>query len=473
MTRSSTAHRVVAWLLVGALLGVGIVGTVAREPLAVAAGLARDGAPTSVPSGLFASDPTPGPQPGDDGLAALAAAPDTGELPDREVLDARIAGLDTTLLEGVDGAPVLYSWEALDVDTGAVVASGGTADPLIPASNTKMLTAVATMNVFSGEERFATTIVQPASGSIVLVGGGDPMLLSEPADPDAYPAPPSTRELAEAAAEALKDAGQTVVTLGYDATLFADDGWNRTWPATYRDQVTQLSALWVDEGRTAGGRSRTPAADAAAIFAAQLEDEGITVDGDPAPATASGPELARVESLPVHVLVETALTRSNNSFTETLGLQLALATGHPSTFEGSVAAIEEQLTDLGLWADGTRLLDASGLSRSNRVTAHTLAQVNLDLQKDPRLDVILDGLPTAGVTGTLALRFSDDVSRPARGLAQAKTGTLTMVATLSGTTHTIGGRQIAFAAMINGATNGWAAKVWTDQVAGVITGCGC
>ena len=42
-----------------------------------------------------------------------------------------------------------------------------------------------------------------------------------------------------------------------------------------------------------------------------------------------------------------------------LGFQLALATGHPSTFAGSVAAIEEQLTALGLWDDGAVLFDGT------------------------------------------------------------------------------------------------------------------
>ncbi len=473
MTRSSVARQVAVWVLVGAILAAGFAGAVLREPLALAAGLARDGAPTSAPPSLFAASPTPAPPLGDDGLAALAPAPAPGALPVRDTLDARIAGLDTSLLEGVDGAPVRFAWEAVDVDTGEVVAAGDGGTPLIPASNTKTLTAVAAMNVFSGQERFATTIVQPDDGSIVLVGGGDPMLVSEPADPEFYPVPTSTRELAAATADALLEAGVTSVELGYDASLFADDGWNDSWPDRYRDQVTQLSALWVDEGRTGGGRSRTPALDAATIFAGQLADEGVTVTGDPAEVRASGPEIARVESLPVHVLVETALTRSNNSFTETIGFQTALATGHPATFEGSVAAIEEQLTGLGLWGADTSITDASGLSRDNRITAATLAGVARAMQTDPRLSVILDGLPTAGVTGTLALRFNDDVSSPARGVAQAKTGTLSFVATLSGTTRTDDGRQIAFAAMVNGAVNGWAAKVWTDQVAGVISDCGC
>ena len=167
------------------------------------------------------------------------------------------------------------------------------------------------------------------------------------------------------------------------------------------------------------------------------------------------------------------MNRSNNSFTEVLGFQLALATGHPSTFAGSVAAIEEQLTALGLWDDGAVLFDGSGLSRSNLVTANMLARALRMMSTDARLSVVLDGLPTAGVTGTLADRFTDEISEPARGVARAKTGTLSFVSTLAGTTLTADGRQVTFAFLINGPPDGFSAKLWTDQATGVVAACGC
>ena len=133
----------------------------------------------------------------------------------------------------------------------------------------------------------------------------------------------------------------------------------------------------------------------------------------------------------------------------------------------------EQLTGLGVWDEGTVLHDASGLSRSNRVTTNMLAKAVRLLDTDPRLSVILDGLPTAGVTGTLADRFTDDISRPARGVARAKTGTLSLVSSLAGTTLTADDRLVTFAFIINGPPDGWAAKVWTDQATGVVASCGC
>jgi D-alanyl-D-alanine carboxypeptidase/D-alanyl-D-alanine-endopeptidase (penicillin-binding protein 4) len=474
-TRTRTFEVVLAWLLVGLLAAGGFAVAVFQQPILAAGGVVRSGAPSTVPPTLFSPSPTPSADPGtaDTGLADRADTPALGILPDRAVLDARLGGLDRAKLVGADGGAAQIAWEVVDVATGEVVAASSPTTALIPASNTKTLTTLAVMNAFTGSERFATTVVSPAPGQIVLVGGGDPMLLSVPADAGAYPQPATTQQLAADTAAALTAAGTTSVSLGFDATLFTDAGWNDTWPGNYRDQVTQVSALWVDEGRVGGVRSRTPALDAARIFAAQLAAAGITVTGAPAAAAGTGVELARVESLPVHVLVETAMNRSNNSFTEVLGFQLALATGHPSTFAGSVAAIEEQLTALGLWDDGAVLFDGSGLSRSNLVTANMLATALRMMSTDPRLSVILDGLPTAGVTGTLADRFTDEISQPARGVARAKTGTLSFVSTLAGTTLTADGRQVTFAFLINGPPDGFSAKLWTDQATGVVAACGC
>ena len=473
---------VVVGLLVGALLAAGFVGVVFKGQALAALGLTREGVPTSLPSGLLEAPREPE-EPGDEdpeppasgtGLAAAAAAVE-GPKPDPGALDRKLRGLDSKKLKGIDDGPaVTVAYEVVDSETGKVVASSKADKPLIPASNTKTLTAIAVLSAFEGSETFATRVLQPEPGRIVLVGGGDPLLRSVPDTARPYPRPATTDELAAATAKALLAAGQKKVTLGFDASYFEEPGWNETWPSNYRDQVTQLSALWVDEGRLeGGGRSRTPAVDAATTFAAQLEEHGVTVTGEPKKATAKGAEVARVESLPVHVLMETAMNRSNNSFTEIMGIQLAAHTGHPSTFAGAVEAIEEQLTPLDLWDEGTVLHDASGLSRDNRVTTHMLARAVALIEGDQRLSVILDGLPTAGVTGTLADRFEDATARPARGVARAKTGTLSLVSTLVGTTATADGRVLSFAFMINGTPDGWAAKVWTDQATGVVASCGC
>lgn len=455
----------------GLLLVMVVAGVVFWHPVMRAVGAETTGAPTTISPSLLlppAPSATPTAQGGPVGKPPVA---EEGSLPLREALEQRLNALDTTKLVA-EAEALQLAYQVIDADTGQVVASRDAGSLLIPASNTKLLSVTAVMHAMDRQTRFPTRVVQSDAGSIALVGGGDPMLTSVPTTD--YPQQASLQELATATAEALVEAAITSVSLSYDASLFSDPGWNETWPESYRDQVTQLSALWVDEGREpAGGRSRTPALSAATIFATQLTAAGITVTGAPVAAIASGKEIARVESAPLHVLAEQMMLRSNNSFAEVLGLQLAAATGHPTTFAGATDAIEEQLRELSLWTTGAVLMDSSGLSRSNLVSAGMLSQTVRRAVDDPALSLILDGLPVAGVSGTLSERFADDISRPARGVAKAKTGSLTRVATLAGTTVTADGRTLSYAFLTNGSADGFSARVWADQGVGVITACGC
>lgn len=473
MPKSRALQWTVTGLILAILMALGVVAVAMPRPLMSLAGLEIEGGAPTVDPSVFV-EPTVPPEPEvEPNLAPPAAPVSGGKAPAAETLEGKLAALDTSEVLTPDGAPATLAYQIIDVASGDVLASKNADQPLIPASNTKTLTVAALLNAFDGNERFATKVHSVDDSTIVLAGAGDPLLASEPVEVGTYPRPASLRELATATAEALKAKGRTTVKLGFDASWFEGNGWNDTWPSGYRNQVTEISALWADEGRVDGARSRTPALAAATTFARQLGELGVTVEGDPTAMSASGAELAQVESLPVHVLAEQAMLRSNNSFTEVLGFQLAKKTGHPTTFAGSVAAIREQLTAMNLWREGAVLHDASGLSRSNLFSARMLADVNLHLMKEPRLSVILDGLPVAGVTGTLRERFGDAVAAPARGVARAKTGTLSFVSSLAGTTTTADGAVVAFAVMANGQESGWHSKLWEDRVVGVVTGCGC
>ena len=147
-----------------------------------------------------------------------------------------------------EGSSLSLAYQVLDVETGDVLAASNADQLLVPASNTKLLTVTALLSVFDGTETFDTTVVSPAPGQLVLVGGGDPLLAS--AASGGHPKRASLEELAAKTAEKLKSQGLSKVTLGYDASLF-QESWATTWLSGYRDQVTPISALWADEGRDA------------------------------------------------------------------------------------------------------------------------------------------------------------------------------------------------------------------------------
>ena len=457
-------------VIIGGVVGALLVAVFITAVLHGAAS-SEAGAPASVSASPSSPAPSSQQRPAGPVSAAPEAAP--GKLPDRTVLEQRLNSQDVAALtKGVpEGSSLSLAYQVLDVETGDVLAASNADQLLVPASNTKLLTVTALLSVFDGTETFDTTVVSPAPGQLVLVGGGDPLLAS--AASDAYPKRASLEELAARTAQKLKSQGVEKVTLGYDASLF-QESWATTWPSSYRDQVTPISALWADEGMDASqARSTDPAGDAARIFASQLTAQGVAVEGSPATATGSGEEIAKVSSPGVHALAAAAIETSNNSYTEVLGMQLARKLGQPTTFAGTATAVQQELTRLGLWHEGAVLYDGSGLTRENHVTASMLARVVRYVMITPRASVVQEGFPVAGVSGSLAKRFDDEISTAGRGIVRAKTGTLSLVSTLAGTTVTTDGREVAFAFMTNGSTDGWAAQVWSDRGASLITGCGC
>ena len=109
----------------------------------------------------------------------------------------------------------------------------------------------------------------------------------------------------------------------------------------------------------------------------------------------------------------------------------------------------DALASLGVPTDGLVLLDGSGLARGSAVPPQALAGCCCSRPTGPQpgLAALLDGLPVAGFSGTLATA----VPRPARRrrppvCVRAKTGTLTGVSALAGTTST-GGRPVVFVVM--------------------------
>ena len=131
---------------------------------------------------------------------------------------------------------------------------------VMPASTLKLLTTTAALATLGGDHRFTTSVVRGTRpGTIVLVGGGDPLLVDTAAQAGAvYPRPASLQALAAATAARLRSQGVRRVSLGYDTSLFTGPAVNPHWPSTYitDDVVSPITALWVNEGRTAPGPGR-------------------------------------------------------------------------------------------------------------------------------------------------------------------------------------------------------------------------
>ena len=142
-----------------------------------------------------------------------------------------------------------YSGAVLDVGSGRTLFAHKRTKTYIPASTMKLLTSAAALSILGPDRTFTTKVVSGSGRQIILVGGGDPYLESK-ADKERA----SLADLARATAAALRKQKVRKVSLGYDDSLFSGPRWNPTWPSGYRDVVTPISALWVDEGRIGGIR---------------------------------------------------------------------------------------------------------------------------------------------------------------------------------------------------------------------------
>ena len=488
VTSKRTVLAAIAMIItVGLVVGVvtGSFASLARAGL-YATGLWSSNGPSVLPSAspdaptpsasraLARPTPSATTSPPVDLPAGVLVGADSGDRPNPAKVRARIAKVRVKNSQG------RLSGSVLEVTSGSAVFRQQAGRALIPASTMKLLTSATVLSLLGPDHTFTTSVVSPKRGQLILVGGGDPYLMTKRSTASSYPKRASVAGLAKSTATELRKAKISRVRLGYDAGLFGGPAWNPTWPSGYGDQVSRISALWVDGGRTGGGspgpRASDPARAATNAYAAALRKQGIRVvvtGRASAPRTAA--RVASVSSMPLERIVEQVLMVSDNDAAEVLFRHVAVAKQRRGTSAEASRAVRAELTELGLWRDGTVIADGSGLSRQNRIPAEVLARtLRLAAGDDrPRLRGVITGLSVAGVEGSLRRRYFDDESLPGRGVVRGKTGTLREVHTLAGLLRTRDGSVLVYAFLINNPKNQFAARVWLDRVTAALSTCGC
>ncbi len=367
--------------------------------------------------------------------------------------------------------------------TGEVLAGHAPDDPRIPASTAKLLTAAAALSTLDPAATLPTRVVAGASdGEIVLVGGGDMMLSGTAGNPGAVIGRAGLGDLAAQVARELALRGTTTVRLRFDDTLFSGPTTNPGWAATDLNLgfVSPITPLAVQFGRSSDAEYAPafpdPALAAARDFAVRLGEVGITVDGGPTRGTANpdAQPLGEVRSATVGEIIAYDLAVSDNTVAEILSRLVALDQGLPASFEGSTQAVLHAVSALGVDVTGARLADASGLADGSAIAPRTLVGL-LGLatgDAHPQLREIAIAMPIAGLTGTLADRYTES---PARGEVRAKTGSLTGVTSRAGTVMTADGRQLLFAVMADATPPGGqlAPRRAVDDFVSGLAACGC
>jgi serine-type D-Ala-D-Ala carboxypeptidase/endopeptidase (penicillin-binding protein 4) len=348
----------------------------------------------------------------------------------------------------------------LDDDGPQVVASIRPHAPRIPASNMKMVTAAGALVQLGPDWRFTTRLATSATaeiradgrlvGPLYLLGGGDPLLSTR-----AYGArylPSRATPLSDLAVP-LRRAGIRSVTgpLIADESLFDRMRMGPAWFSHYSAYSQPLSALAVNQN-FAGNARRLNVGEpwrAAAVRMRQALGGARVAHTGPLRRGVSPPGvqvLATASSAPLSGVVREMNVPSDNFIAEMVVKAVGANAGGAGTTAAGNARTHETLRGLGVLTPRDRLVDGSGLSRRNRLTAASLARLVAAADADTVWGpAFMASLPRGG-EGTLRNRLT---AGAVANRVRAKTGFINGASALSGHVVSRGGQRYAFAMLMN------------------------
>jgi D-alanyl-D-alanine carboxypeptidase/D-alanyl-D-alanine-endopeptidase (penicillin-binding protein 4) len=454
-------------------------------------------------------DQDPTPSPGElleQRLAGLASAYERRRIPASEVglVEFDVEGLSTVIRDVLArvGDRAQISVHIRDLRTDHVLFDDYGDTPLNPASNQKLLTSAAALELLGPDYTFLTRVLRD-DRALYIVGEGDPTLMADDLGSLAVAAAPaldfsgierlvydesafSTRRLApgydpggpgvawapescalavgynfvEITAVADAKAKRVVVTTEPRSSAITIDnraklGSKRALDirTTERDGRTVVAVRGTMTKRSppvsARRRLHDPAHVAATIFAEVLAEltasQPLPVERGVTPETAE--ELVSHESAPLAEILDLGLAYSNNFIAEQVLRTLAWRmTGEPGGWAAGEDILRGYWSALGHDPDEIVIANGSGLTHEGRLTTTGLVDLLAMAARGSAAGAsLLDALPVAGEPGTLRSRLRLSGKR-----VRAKTGTLDDVSGLTGViTSEDGTPQIAFSILIN------------------------
>ena len=370
-----------------------------------------------------------------------------------------------------------WSFCAIDIKTGEVLAQRDMQRALIPASSMKTLTTSTALGLYGNDFVFKTELQYDGklmegtlNGNIYIKTYGDPLLCS--ASPDAAM---SYESFAAMLARVIRDVGIRNIT-GYIVAddLVLDPTITAKWrpysglvsTSTY-STTTETAAIGDGEEGTTTTQNKQvtsvvssgaePALQLAHYFRNNLTKSGVQIALPTVTQRAllsAGTEskeqrftMFTHNSAPLRYIVKRTNERSSNVFAEAILRSVAFReTGVATTYTGA-QTVRNYWTNKGLDLSGCSIQDGSGLSYNNYVSPYAFAKMLILINKDPQIkDSFYESLPLAGVSGTLEKYFQ---GMSGYGRIHAKTGTLTRILSYTGYAPLADGRTVAFSMVVN------------------------
>lgn len=311
---------------------------------------------------------------------------------------------------GPDSIPVVFSelvknptlanpaMVVIDNSTGAVIFQNNAYSQRKPASVMKILTAGVTIENLDLESRFNTTVsINPDEKLIVIRGTLDPWISLDHN---------VGRKMGRAS---LPYMGFSTLTAIKQANGGSLKNYKIIYSNLYSQDVANLKSFWAKRGFK-------PA------MKLVKDDESFMAQGEVV-ASEDSPTIAQI--------LDWTLLWSDNLLAERLARLSALKAGFSLDDKGVDKVFRSLLSHFEIDASKLVVVDASGLSKQNKITAQLMAELLYKLHKEEKFSPIYNSLPVGGISGTLRNRFIT-TAPTAVGLIRAKTGTLNGTATLAG-----------------------------------------
>ena len=336
-------------------------------------------------------------------------------------------------------------------------------ESMIPASNTKLFTTATALEIMGGDHLLSTKILAEDTelsdgtieGNIYLKGFGNPTFSSEDLEQ-------LVNQLCQSGLR--KVTGNVVGDDTYFDDVYSRDDWISEERANVK--LPPISAIVIDRNRTVvvkkrKGRYRNYFVniDNPPLFTAKklkeiLISRGVEVVGKSISGQATDNTQTLVESsIELRELLKEINKHSDNFYAECLFKTLgSVSSGQQGNSFFSTQAILNYIEDNSIYSTGTTIVDGSGISRFDQVTAAALVglleKVYFNIKQ---FDDFFNSLSIAGVDGTLHKRM---VGTSAENNFRGKTGTLNGVSSLTGYVTTADNDDLIVCMMFEFTTGG-------------------
>ena len=321
--------------------------------------------------------------------------------------------------------------------SGRLLAEVNGRTPRVPASNMKLISTAFALDQLGPDHRLSTRLWQLPDGSFRLTGEGDPDL-----------ALPHLQRFAQLA---LRNGGSSGAPGGVVRLELAEEPSQVWWPSGWNaaDRVYAYGAPITRLAVTSNAIQdavQNPPARLQSLMERSISQQGgqaqLRLVSSRSPLPDGAVLLYEQPSAPMHNLLSLANSESHNFTAEVLMRQTAGTWDLALAQQRTTAWLMAQ----GLPLQGVRVVDGSGLDRSNRLTSHFIAALLLRMDQHPYARQYLSSMAVSGQRGTLRNIYTDP---SLQGRFYAKTGTLRGVRAISGVLLTNDGARYV-AAIANG-----------------------